>query len=367
MKRYKRISTEEDILLVEGEMEREKFLDSHAIEEMKDDPTKPKMRLRTSSRLFDSIPGDIGMQLIDVARDPFINNNNQKADSICRIIGPEFKELGVGTNRIAFLKDGYVYKIALDQYGLEDNMSEFKRSAENPELLARAYEISYGRAVLVSEYVNLLMPEEWETAKSKMAYILTKLSQDYVMRDLGLTQKNYCNWGWRTKDKSLVALDYAYLYPIKGNEHALICNCGSRIKVDDTFTIYKCTNPNCGLKYTVMEILNKMAVDRVAMENLQVYEDAGVDITFDEASDSFTSYTTLEKTYSKPTDPLIDGNINSTSLKDAMTRFEPDKDFSSLDEDYEDDGETLIPGLGSAKSLFESTMDRINDILNEED
>ena len=40
MKRYKRISTEEDILLVEGEMEREKFLDSHAIEEMKDEELK---------------------------------------------------------------------------------------------------------------------------------------------------------------------------------------------------------------------------------------------------------------------------------------------------------------------------------------
>ena len=173
MKRQ-RLSTEEDILLVEGEREREKFLDRMAIEEMKNDPSKPKMRRRQTSRLLDNIPGDVGAQLFDNLRDPLINNNNQKADNICRIIGPGFKPLGVGTNRAAFLKDGYVYKIALDTYGLEDNMSEFKRSKEYPEYLARAYEICYENTVLVSEYVNLLMQEEWETAKSKMEYILKK-------------------------------------------------------------------------------------------------------------------------------------------------------------------------------------------------
>lgn len=358
-----RLSSEEDILMVEAEHERQEFLDKMAIEDMKHDPTKPKMQIRQSSRLLENIPGDIGTQLYDIARDPFINNNNEKADRICRAIGPGFKELGPGTNRIAFLKDGYVYKIALDEYGLEDNMSEFKRSKENPEYLARAYEICYGRAVLVSEYVNLLMPEEWETAKSKMSYILAKLSQEYVIGDLGLTKKNYCNWGWRTKDKSLVALDYAYLYPIRGNEHALVCNCGSRIKVDDTFTVYKCTNPNCGLKYSVMEILNKMAVDRVPMENLQVYDDAGIDVSMEDATDSFTSYTTLEKVHVTPED----AHVNSSSLKDVMKKFEPDSDFASLDDDYEDDDETIIPGLNSIKGVFEANMDRLNDMLADED
>lgn len=364
MGKHMRLSSEEDILMVEAEREREKFLDRMALEDMKHDPVKPKMRLRQKSRLLENIPGDVGIQLYDIARDPFINNNNEKADRICRAIGPGFKELGPGTNRIAFLKDGYVYKIALDQYGLEDNMSEFKRSAENPEYLARAYEICYGRAVLVSEYVNLLMPEEWETASSKMSYILTKLSQEYVIRDLGLTKKNYCNWGWRTKDKSLVALDYAYLYPIKGNEHALVCNCGSKIKVDSTFTVYKCTNPNCGLKYSVMEILNKMAVDRVAMENLHVYDEAGMSMSVEDATDSFTSYTTLEKTYDvKESDTMV----KSTSLKDVMKKFEPDSDFASLDDDYDDDDDVVLPGLGNLKGVFESNMDRLNAILEEED
>lgn len=357
MGKYTKLSTEEDILMVEGEREREKFLDKMSLEEMKHDPAKPKMKLRQKSRLLENIPGEVGMQLFDIVFDPYINNNNEKADRICRAIGPGFKELGPGTNRIAFLKDGYVYKIALDELGLDDNISEFRRSRENPEYLARAYEICYGNTVLVSEYVNLLVEEEWETASSKMSYILTKLSQEYVIRDLGLTKKNYCNWGWRTKDKSLVALDYAYLYPIKGNEHALVCNCGSKIKIDNSFTVYKCTNPNCGLKYSVMEILNKMAVDR--------YDETGTNMTKDDDDiDSFTSYTTLEKTYNvKESDVMV----NSSSLKDAMKKFEPDSDFASLDDDYDDDDDAILPGLSSLKGVFESNMDRLNSILADED
>lgn len=361
----KRLSTDEDIMMVEGEREREKFLDKMAISEMNDDPMRPKMRLRQTSRLTDNIPAEIGFQLYDNARDPFVDDNNVKADHAGKILGPGFKELGRGTNRVAYLRGGYAYKIALDRKGLEDNISEFKRSRENPEYLARAYEICYGNAVLVSEYVNILMKEEWETVKSKMAYILTKLSQEYVMRDLGLTQKNFCNWGWRTKDKSLVALDYAYLYPIRGNEHALICNCGSKIKVDSTFTVYKCTNPNCELKYSAMEILNRMEVDRTTTENLQLYNEVGMDVSVDDASDSFTAHTTLEKT--AKIDSRVDESVNSTSLKEAMKKFEPDSDFASLDDDYEDDDETILPGLGNLKGVFESNMDRLNDILADED
>ena len=354
---------EEDRLLVEGEKEREKFLDKMAKREMVDDPLKPKMVKRETSRLLDNIPGDVMMKLFDIARDPTISDNNQKADDICRIIGTDFKELGVGTNRIAFLKDGYVYKIALDKYGLEDNLSEFKRSFENPEFLARTYECN--RLVVVSEYVNLLMEEEWETAKNKMAYILNRLCQDYVIRDLGLTKKNYCNWGWRTKDKSLVALDYAYLYPIRGNENALICNCGHHIKVDGTFTVYKCVNPNCGLKYSVMEILNRMSVDRVAMENLGIFEEAGLEVSMDQADDSFVSYTTLTKTNDDAT--MINGKINSSSLKNAMSKFVPDEDFASLDDDYEEDDDEMLPGLSSMADLFNKTMSHVNDILNGSD
>lgn len=58
-----------------------------------------------------------------------IDDNNDKAEMISDLLGPEFQELGTGTNRIAFLYNpnsnrefrggaGLVYEIALDRRGL---------------------------------------------------------------------------------------------------------------------------------------------------------------------------------------------------------------------------------------------------------
>lgn len=57
-----------------------------------------------------------------------ISDNNEKAEMISELLGPEFQELGTGTNRIAFLYTpsserefrggaGLVYEIALDRRG----------------------------------------------------------------------------------------------------------------------------------------------------------------------------------------------------------------------------------------------------------
>ena len=46
-----------------------------------------------------------------------IEDNNDKAEMIRMIVPPEFEELGTGTNRIAFLYNNLVFKIALDRRG----------------------------------------------------------------------------------------------------------------------------------------------------------------------------------------------------------------------------------------------------------
>lgn len=46
-----------------------------------------------------------------------IEDNNDKAEMIKMIVPSEFEELGTGTNRIAFLYNNLVYKIALDRRG----------------------------------------------------------------------------------------------------------------------------------------------------------------------------------------------------------------------------------------------------------
>lgn len=46
-----------------------------------------------------------------------IEDNNDKAEMIKMIVPKDFEELGTGTNRIAFLYNNLVYKIALDRRG----------------------------------------------------------------------------------------------------------------------------------------------------------------------------------------------------------------------------------------------------------
>lgn len=46
-----------------------------------------------------------------------IADNNVKAEICAEILGTGFSEIGTGTNRIAFLHNGVVVKVALDRRG----------------------------------------------------------------------------------------------------------------------------------------------------------------------------------------------------------------------------------------------------------
>lgn len=213
---------------------------------------------RRKPRLLTEFSRDTLAKLYLLANDDTVVDNNERADYIADLIEPMgFVELGRGTNRVSFRKDGYVFKIALDRRGFIDNMSEYFRSIEYPQYLAKVYECN--RTIIVMEYVNLMAEDEFDDNKDNIKKILDNLSISYVMDDLGLTKKNYCNWGYR-HGGGIVALDYAYLYPIKGNESVMVCSCGGDIVPNSSYTGYKCSNSKCGLTYTASELHNHMRV-----------------------------------------------------------------------------------------------------------
>ncbi len=223
---------------------------------------KPKKR---RSRLDENIPDDIKIKLYNISSDFTIDDDNVKADMISEVMESiGFKEIGTGTNRIAFMKDGYVYKVALDDRGFIDNVSEYKRSIEHPEYFVKVYETN--RTVLVCEYCELISEEDFRIRKHEIKDILTYLSQFYVMDDVGLTTKNYCNWGLRRSDNEdepdkLIIIDNAYFYPIRNNWKMITCGCGGKIVPNSQFTGYMCSNTACCLQYTVDELLNKANFD----------------------------------------------------------------------------------------------------------
>ena len=219
------------------------------------------------SKISKNIPKKELAELYRIAMDYSIEDCNVAAKRISDIMtNIGFREIGCGTNRIAFLKDGYVYKVALDKRGFIDNISEYKRAIEFPKYLVKVYETN--RVVLVCEYCELITNQIFNERKSEIRAILDELSMYYVMDDVGLTAKNYCNWGLRreidddgNERDSLIIIDDAYFYPIRHNTDMLICTCGARIQLNSQYTGYHCSNSACHMTWTVPEILNKSRYD----------------------------------------------------------------------------------------------------------
>ena len=202
-----------------------------------------------------------------------LGDNNKKAELFTEIMnayfGNKFLVLGTGTNRIAFRRGNFVYKIALDRRGFIDNFSELKRSPEAPNLLALTYECN--GLIAVSEYVTLLDQDQFRINQSPILELLRELAKQYIFGDIGYTIKNYCNFGFRTNgnEQEIVVLDYAYMHPRFTNEDALICpQCGSEIRYNPNYTGFRCTNPNCNIEYSYLDIKRRLDTSYENLENV---------------------------------------------------------------------------------------------------
>ena len=197
-------------------------------------------------------------------------DNNEKADLVKEILGPEFVELGTGTNRITFLHKGLCCVIALDRRGLVDNLTEYKRSIDAPEYFVKVYESNM--LVCIEEYITLMDKDEFVMNEAGIKEILLELSKAYIFTDIGFTSKNYCNWGYRSNG-DIVVLDLGYIYPIKGNENALSCpRCKAQIEYNSNYTSFKCSNNQCKSLYSFMDIRRNMRLDMEQMEDRMISE-----------------------------------------------------------------------------------------------
>lgn len=208
-----------------------------------------------------------------------IEDNNDKAEMIRMIVPSDFVEIGTGTNRIAFLYNNLVYKIALDRRGYVDNLAEFKRSRELPMYLARTYETNY--LINVAEYVLVIDKDTFVQNEDSVKMILEDMAKDYLFDDVGYSLKNYCNWGSRftTTGETLVILDYGYLYPLFGQnrEELFRCpRCGSKLQWNPTYTEFICSGSDgrerCSARFTPMALRRNMKLDFEDLEEKMMAE-----------------------------------------------------------------------------------------------
>ena len=222
------------------------------------------------------------MSLLGLCLDYRIRDNNQKAKISSKLLGPDYIELGTGTNRIAFLHNGVVVKVALDRRGLIDNLQEFKRSTEQRNYLSLTYETNF--MLNVCEYVDIMDQETFIINEDGIKKILGILSQNYLFDDIGFTLKNSYNWGCRKAKPSdgyddddldyaydICILDYGYLYPFHSEaekDRLLRCPiCQHKLKWNANFTMLGCQNSNCHYQISPMNLRKHMDLEYDEMEN----------------------------------------------------------------------------------------------------
>ena len=106
-----------------------------------------------------------------------------------------YTNLGCGTNRCSCMIDGYAVKFALDNDGRIDCKREMLYSKALQPYVTKCYECTPDGTIAVEEYVEIFTQDEFRSRQSEMREILEAISEQYLVGDIGITSKNYVNWG----------------------------------------------------------------------------------------------------------------------------------------------------------------------------
>ncbi len=223
------------------------------------------------SFLHEQLPLDlrVEIELLSRRRDIF---NAEKQEELIKLLRkfniPGIVPLGSGTNRYAFKLNGFVVKVATDNDGKIDNFKEYKMAKRLYPYVAKTYEVSENGTLLVAEYI-----EPFQSYGEMLAYadqirdILKKLSSVYLIGDVGITKKNYANWGKRIGSDDPVCLDFAYVYDVKSELFLCkACKNNSMLIPNNDFTKLICPAVGCGKEYEFEEIRARLGNDIHAHE-----------------------------------------------------------------------------------------------------
>ena len=187
-------------------------------------------------------------------------DNNAKGFEIKRLLneyGVPYTSLGSGTNRFGILIDGYAVKFALDEDGKTDNQREFLYSKRLYPYVVKCYEAFPNGLCAVTEYVEIFNLDSFYRYQDKMREILTDISKSFLIGDVGITAKNYINWGIRHNGKDEICImDFAYIYAVKYGIFKCSCDNETLLQYDKDFVNFIC--PRCGRKYSFGEIRRKV-------------------------------------------------------------------------------------------------------------
>ena len=174
-----------------------------------------------------------------------------------------FTGLGNGTNRMGILIDGYVFKIAFDDDGMIDNKREFIYTKQLQPYVVKVYECIPNGLISVCEYVSIFTLDDFHKHQEEMADILKDISDRFFIGDVGITTKNYVNWGIRN-DGTICILDFAYIYSTQFRIFVCDCEEEGTLRYDKMYVNLIC--PLCGKKHTFGSIRRRITRKQQAEE-----------------------------------------------------------------------------------------------------
>lgn len=200
-------------------------------------------------------------QLLYLSRlsETFSISNNQKISIIKEKLTEwniDYAPLGGGTNRFGFMIDGYALKIACDKDGKIDNKREFKYSQNLQPYVVKCYEISPDGLMGVFEYVEIFTMDDYVNNQDKMRTILEDIAKSFLIGDVGVTSKNYVNWGFRENGEPVI-LDFAYIYAVSYKQFKCQCPSHALLYYDKDFVKLIC--PACGKGYRFEDIRQRIS------------------------------------------------------------------------------------------------------------
>ena len=224
----------------------------------------PSKELR--SLIHEQFSFDLRVELDLLSRRRDISNKEKQEElfkSLRKYHVDDIVPLGPGTNRYAFKLNGFVIKFATDKDGKIDNFKEFKMAKVLFPYVTKIYEVSENGTIMVAEYIQPFDSYfEMRAYADQIRSILKELSSVYLIGDVGITEKNYVNWGIRIGTNQPVCLDFAYVYSVKSKLFLCpYCQTSSMIVPNQDFTALICSNPKCGRKYLFEDIRRKIGND----------------------------------------------------------------------------------------------------------
>lgn len=174
-----------------------------------------------------------------------------------------YSKLGSGTNRYCVMIDGYAVKIALDTAGMTDNLREFNYAKNLGDKVVSVYETLPDGLVAVFSYIYFFDVAQFRDreVKSEIRKILREITEQFVVGDLGITEKNATNWGI-TRDGKIQALDFAYIYKASYKLFSCKnskCNSDEILQYDPNYNQLVCNT--CGEKFSFSQIRKYISKD----------------------------------------------------------------------------------------------------------